>query len=126
MRTAELLDEFENKIMMTTILEDVDVIISEYCYSYDETAKTGTVCGLYTDRHGNTKQETHTTHSEEEASAINEEAMNKVPELKTAELEYSCILNKYTKTEKVEEGACKAFVKTDYAGSSSSSSSVSP
>ena len=31
------LDEFENKIMMTTILEDVDVIISEYCYSYNET-----------------------------------------------------------------------------------------
>jgi len=125
-RTAELLDEFENKATMTTALEDIDVIIEEYCYSYNEIAKVGTICGLYVDKKGNSKQETHTTHSEEEANAINEEIMNKVPELKTAELEYSCILNKYTKTEKVEEGVCKAFVKTDYAGSSSSSSSVSP
>lgn len=124
-RTADLLDEFEKKVMMVTSSEEIDVIISEYCYSYDEATKTGTVCGLYTDRLGNTKQETHTTHSEEEAGAIDKEAMDKVPELKTAELEYLCILNKYTKTEKVEEGACKAFVKTDYSGSSSSASSVS-
>ena len=34
-RTAELLDEFENKATMTTaFLEDIDVIIiEEYCYS---------------------------------------------------------------------------------------------
>ena len=108
-RTAELLDEFENKIMMTTNLEDVDVIISEYCYSYNETTKTGTVCGLYIDRYGNTKQETHTTHSEEEASVINEEAIKNVQETTTKEAEYTCILNKYTQSEKIIEGSCKAF-----------------
>lgn len=109
-RTAELLDEFENKVMATTALEDIDVIIEEYCYSYNESSKTGTVCGLYTDKNGNTKQETHNTHSEEEASAIDQEAMNKVPENKINELKYSCILNKYITITGLMEGDCKAFV----------------
>ncbi len=111
-QTAKLLDEFENKVMMTINLADIDVIIDEYCYSYDETAKMGTVCGLYTDKYGNTGQETHKTHSEEEADAINNETKNKVPELKTKETEYLCVLNKYTNIEKVKKEACRAFVKS--------------
>ena len=38
-RTLELFDEFENKMMMATALEDIDVMISEYCYSYNESEK---------------------------------------------------------------------------------------
>ena len=51
-RTLELFGEFENKAMMAATLEDMDVVISEYCYSYDENEKTGTICGLYTDNEG--------------------------------------------------------------------------
>jgi len=116
-RTAELLDEFESKAMMATSLEDLDVIIGEYCYSYDESKKTGTICGLYADKEGNTKQETHTTHSAEEAEAINEETKNNVPESKTAELKYICILDKYVPVKGLMKGECAAFNKIGQATS---------
>jgi len=108
-RTAELLDDFENKVMMAIALEDIDDVIGEYCYSYDESKKTGTICGLYADKEGNTKQETHTTHSAEEAEAINEETKSKIPESKTAELKYVCILDKYVPVKGLMKGECVAF-----------------
>jgi len=111
-RTSELLDEFEGKVMATTVLEDVDVIIEEYCYSYNESAKVGTICGLYTDNNGNTKQETHETHSEEESNAINGEMAIIATQNETKGLEYICILNKYTGTEKVNKETCRAVSKS--------------
>ena len=122
-RTAELLDEFENKVMMATALEDIDVITDEYCYSYDESKKTGTICGLYADKEGNTEQETHTTRSEEEATAINKEAMSKVPENKTAELKYVCILDKYVPVKGLMEGECKGFESSSLSAKKTGSSS---
>ena len=94
---------------MAATLEDMDVMISEYCYSYNESEKTGTICGLYTDNEGNGHQETRETRSEEEAAAINERAMKEGPKIKTTELEYLCILNKYTQTEDVSRLECKPF-----------------
>ena len=121
-RTAELLDEFENKVMATTVLEDIDVILEEYCYSYNEIAKVGTICGLYTDNKGNTKQETHETHSEEEANAINEEAGKVAVREISKETDYLCILKKYVPVKGLLDGQCKEFIKEQSSSSSSSSS----
>ena len=66
-REHGITDEFENKIMMTTILEDVDVIITSIVILIMKPENRNNLRFIH-DKHGNTKQETHTTHSEEEAS----------------------------------------------------------
>jgi len=111
-RTLELFNEFESNVMSALSLDEIEDIENEYCYSYDKTDETGEICGLYTDEKGESKKETHETHSEEEATAINEEAMNEVPKNKITESEYLCILNKYTQTEELIKGECISFNKS--------------
>lgn len=46
-QVLELFDEFEDSVMNAGSLGKITSIISEYCYSYDKTNKTGEICGLF-------------------------------------------------------------------------------
>ena len=105
-RALELFNEFEGKINEAESLEEITSIIEEYKYSYDKTDKIGEIFGLFGIK--DDEKETYKTHSGKEAEAISKE-MVETKIKKIATLQYTCILNSYTRSEDVSPAECARF-----------------
>ena len=107
-RTLELFDEFENKIAEAVSPEEIETTKEGYCYFYEETDKTGKICGLF-GATASKEKETYKTHNEKEVKEISKEASETEIKMKMTVLEYTCLLNSYTKTENVGQRECAIF-----------------
>lgn len=69
----KLFGEFENKIAEAVSPEEIETTKEGYCYFYEETDKTGKICGLF-GATASKEKETYKTHNEKEVKEISKEA----------------------------------------------------